>query len=135
MVVWGNQVFTMNNRRILVVEDNRDNMTLITDILEASDYTVITADDGQEGVSLAASEQPNLILMDLSLPIMDGWTATREIKRNEALKNIPIIALTAHAMSGDREQALNVGCDDYVTKPINVPELLMKITKLLAAKQ
>lgn len=125
----------MNNRRILVVEDNRDNMTLITDILEASDYTVIAADDGQEGVSLATSEQPNLILMDLSLPIMDGWTATREIKRNDALKNIPIIALTAHAMSGDREQALNAGCDDYVTKPINVPELLMKITKLLAAKQ
>ena len=125
----------MNNRRILVVEDNRDNMTLITDILEASDYIVITADDGQEGVSLAVSEQPNLILMDLSLPIMDGWTATREIKRNDAIKNIPIIALTAHAMSGDREQALSAGCDDYITKPINVPELLMKITKLLAAKQ
>jgi two-component system, cell cycle response regulator DivK len=125
----------MNNRRILVVEDNRDNMTLITDILEASDYIVITADDGQAGVSLAVSEQPNLILMDLSLPIMDGWTATREIKRNDAIKNIPIIALTAHAMSGDREQALSAGCDDYITKPINVPELLMKITKLLAAKQ
>ncbi|MCA0453589.1 MAG: response regulator [Chloroflexi bacterium] len=125
----------MNNRRILVVEDNRDNMTLITDILEAADYTVISADDGQQGVSLAASEQPNLILMDLSLPIMDGWTATREIKRNVALRNIPIIALTAHAMSGDREQALNAGCDDYVTKPINVAELLIKITKLLAAKQ
>ena len=125
----------MNNRRILVVEDNRDNMTLITDILEASDFTVISADDGQEGVSLAASEQPNLILMDLSLPILDGWTATREIKRNDALKNIPIIALTAHAMSGDREQAINAGCDDYITKPINVPELLIKITKLLAAKQ
>jgi len=117
------------------VEDNRDNMTLITDILEAADYTVISADDGQQGVSLAASEQPNLILMDLSLPIMDGWTATREIKRNVALRNIPIIALTAHAMSGDREQALNAGCDDYVTKPINVAELLIKITKLLAAKQ
>lgn len=124
----------MNDRRILVVEDNRDNMTLITDILEASHYTVLTADDGQEGVLMATSELPNLILMDLSLPIMDGWTATREIRRIETLKHIPIIALTAHAMSGDRERALNAGCNDYVTKPINVAELLAKITTLMAAK-
>lgn len=125
----------MNDIRILVVEDNRDNMTLITDILESLDYSVIAAHDGQHAVLMATSEMPNLILMDLSLPIMNGWNATREIKHNDALKDIPIIALTAHAMSGDREHAMDAGCDDYVTKPINVPELLIKIKKLLAAKQ
>ncbi len=125
----------MNNNRILVVEDNRDNMTLITDILESLNYAVISAFDGQQGVLLAQSELPNLILMDLSLPLMDGWTATREIKKNTSLKKIPIIALTAHAMSGDRERALEAGCDDYVSKPINVPDLLVKITTLLAANK
>jgi len=125
----------MSNTRILVVEDNRDNMTLITDILESLNYTVIHAYDGQHGVLLAQSELPNLILMDLSLPIMDGWTATREIKRNEQLKHIPVIALTAHAMSGDRERAIDAGCDDYISKPIHVPDLLVKITILLAAKK
>ncbi len=125
----------MDNSRILVVEDNRDNMTLITDILESLNYSVISAYDGQRGLLMAQSELPNLILMDLSLPVMDGWTATREIKRNEKLKDIPIIALTAHAMSGDRERAIEAGCDDYVSKPINVPDLLVKITTLLAAKK
>jgi len=125
----------MNNNRILVVEDNRDNMTLITDILESLNYNIITAYDGQQGVKLAQSEHPNLILMDLSLPLMDGWTATREIKKNANLKNIPIIALTAHAMSGDRERAIEAGCDDYVSKPINVSDLLVKITTLLAANK
>ncbi len=129
------QEYVMSNTRILVVEDNRDNMTLITDILESLNYTVISAYDGQHGVLLAQSEMPNLILMDLSLPLKDGWTATREIKRDEKLKHIPIIALTAHAMSGDRERALDAGCDDYVSKPINVPDLLVKITTLLAAKK
>ena len=123
----------MGNNRILVVEDNRDNMTLITDILESLNYAVITAYDGQHGVQLARSEMPNLILMDLSLPLMDGWTATREIKQHDTLKHIPVIALTAHAMSGDRERALEAGCDDYVSKPIHVPDLLVKITTLLAA--
>ncbi len=125
----------MNNSRILVVEDNRDNMTLITDILESLNYGVISAYDGRQGLLLAQSEHPNLILMDLSLPLMDGWTATREIKNNITLKNIPIIALTAHAMSGDRERAIEAGCDDYVSKPINVPDLLVKITTLLAANK
>jgi CheY-like chemotaxis protein len=110
-------------------------MTLITDILESLNYSVIPAYDGQNGVLLAQSELPNLILMDLSLPLMDGWTATREIKKNEKLKAIPVIALTAHAMSGDRERALDAGCDDYVSKPINVPDLLVKIATLLAAKK
>src|ERR1044071_6308731 len=108
----------MSNGRILVVEDNRDNMTLITDILESLNYNVISAYDGQHGVLLAQSELPNLILMDLSLPVKDGWTATREIKENEQLKHIPVMALTAHAMSGDRERALEAGCNDYVSKPI-----------------
>ncbi len=125
----------MDKSRILVVEDNQDNMTLITDILESLNYTVIPAYDGHQGVKLAQSEVPNLILMDLSLPLKDGWQATREIKQIEALKKIPIIALTAHAMSGDRERALEAGCDDYVSKPINVPDLLVKITTILAAKK
>ncbi|MBI1278175.1 MAG: response regulator [Anaerolineaceae bacterium] len=125
----------MENGRILVVEDNRDNMTLITDILESLNYTVISAYDGQQGVLMAESEHPNLILMDLSLPLMDGWTAAAEIKKNANLKQIPIIALTAHAMSGDRERAIEAGCDDYVSKPINVPDLLVKITTLLAANK
>lgn len=125
----------MDKSRILVVEDNQDNMTLITDILESLNYTVIPAYDGHQGVQLAQSEIPSLILMDLSLPLKDGWQATREIKQIEALKHIPIIALTAHAMSGDRERALEAGCDDYVSKPINVPDLLVKITTILAAKK
>ena len=129
------QEHVMSSNRILVVEDNRDNMTLITDILESLNYLVIPAYDGQHGVLLAQSEMPNLILMDLSLPIKDGWTATREIKGDKNLMHIPIIALTAHAMSGDRERALDAGCDDYVSKPINVPDLLVKITTLLAAKK
>ena len=129
------QESAMSNSRILVVEDNRDNMTLITDILESLNYSVIPAYNGQHGVLLAQSEMPNLILMDLSLPLMDGWTATREIKQNDKLKHIPVIALTAHAMSGDRERAIDAGCDDYVSKPINVHDLLVKITTLLAAKK
>ncbi len=125
----------MSNSRILVVEDNRDNMTLITDILESLNYNVIAAFDGKDGVQIAQSERPDLILMDLSLPLMDGWTATREIRGIASIKTIPIIALTAHAMAGDRERALDAGCDDYITKPINVPDLLVKINTLLAAKK
>jgi two-component system, cell cycle response regulator DivK len=118
--------------RILVVEDNRDNMTLIYDVLTSLDYEVLQAVDGEQGVALAAEQKPNLILMDLSLPRMDGWTAARTIKANEALKHIPVIALTAHAMVGDRERALEAGCDDYITKPINLPELASKLTRHLS---
>lgn len=121
----------MANKRVLVVEDNRDNMTLIVDILESMDYTVIKAEDGQEGVAVATAEQPDLILMDLSLPKMDGWDATRIIKANDDLKQIPIIALTAHAMVGDREKALDAGCNDYLTKPIDIKDLARKLTKYL----
>jgi two-component system cell cycle response regulator DivK len=121
----------MSNPRILIVEDNPDNRTLITDILLAMDYTVIEAVDGEQGVAKATAEQPDLILMDLSLPQMDGWTATTRIKAQEALKDIPIIALTAHAMVGDREKALEAGCDDYISKPIDLAELQTKLAQHL----
>lgn len=117
--------------RILVVEDNMDNMTLISDVLQSLNYDVLQAHDGEEGVSVAEQEMPDLILMDLSLPKMDGWTATRILKGNDTLKQIPIIALTAHAMVGDRERALEAGCDDYVSKPINIRELAGKLTQYL----
>lgn len=123
----------MTSRRILVVEDNRDNMTLITDVLSSLSYVVLQAVDGEQGVELAATEQPDLILMDLSLPKMDGWTATREIKSNAQLAHIPIIALTAHAMVGDRERALEAGCDDYISKPINLQELAKKLNQYIGA--
>lgn len=121
----------MANQRVLVVEDNRDNMTLIVDILESMDYDVIKAEDGEEGVAAAELERPDLILMDLSLPKLDGWDATRKIKANEAIKDIPVIALTAHAMVGDRERAMEAGCDDYVTKPLDLAVLARKLTKYL----
>jgi CheY-like chemotaxis protein len=117
--------------RILVVEDNRDNMTLIVDVLDSLEYDVIKATDGEQGVSLATREQPDLILMDLSLPLKDGWTATREIKSNDAGQKIPVIALTAHAMAGDREKALAAGCDDYLTKPIDLLQLDQLLKKYL----
>lgn len=121
----------MDKRRILVIEDNRDNMTLIVDLLTALDYDILQATDGENGVIMAQNEQPDLILMDLSLPKMDGWTATQTIKANESLNHIPIIALTAHAMVGDRQRAIDAGCDDYVSKPINLQELVGKLNKLI----
>lgn len=121
----------MTLHRVLVVEDNRDNMTLIVDVLSSMNYEVIQALDGQDGIDKAAQERPDLILMDLSLPKVDGWTATRQIKANPELQKIPVIALTAHAMVGDREKALDAGCDDYVTKPINLPELMKKLNEYL----
>lgn len=121
----------MSNRRILVVEDNQDNMTLITDVLMSLNYDVIRATDGEKGVEAAHQEHPDLILMDLSLPRMDGWTATRHIKENPELNHIPIIALTAHAMVGDKERALEAGCNDYITKPINLRELARKLAEYM----
>ncbi|MBZ0277025.1 MAG: response regulator [Anaerolineae bacterium] len=121
----------MSNGRILVVEDNHDNMTLIADVLTSLEYEVVQAFDGAQGVITAQNEKPDLILMDLSLPVKDGWTASREIKDQPELAHIPIIALTAHAMVGDRERALKAGCDDYVSKPINIAELARKISRLL----
>ena len=117
--------------RILVVEDNPDNRILITDVLTSLDYEVIIAGDGEEGVAKATAERPDLILMDLSLPVMDGWTATRHIKANPELNHIKIIALTAHAMVGDREKSLAAGCDDYISKPIDLRELAGKLALYL----
>ncbi len=121
----------MGNGRILVVEDNRDNMTLISDVLGSLNYEVISAKDGEEAVKSAKAEKPDLILMDLSLPRMDGWTATRHLKADPEVLHIPVIALTAHAMIGDRERALAAGCDDYLSKPINIRELAAKLRQLL----
>lgn len=119
----------MTNQRILVVEDNPDNMTLIVDVLHSLEYDVLQARDGEQGVSTALAEVPDLILMDLSLPKMDGWSAAKAIKAE--LETVPIIALTAHAMRGDRERALAAGCDDYISKPINLQELAGKLGSFL----
>ena len=115
-------------RKILVVEDVDFNRDLVVQILEDR-YRVVEAVNGQEGVALAEQERPDLILMDLSLPVVDGWEATRQIKANSALSAIPVIALTAHAMVGDREKALAAGCDDYLVKPLDEDQLLAAIEK------
>jgi len=122
----------MDDSRILVVEDNQDNMSLIVDVLQSLNYIVLQASDGEQGFAMAQTEKPDLILMDLSLPRVDGWTATKRIKDTPELQHIPIIALTAHAMIGDRERALAAGCDDYVSKPINLRELANKLSKYLS---
>ena len=117
--------------RILLVEDNEMNRDMLSRRLERKAYEVIIAIDGQAGVNMASSESPDLILMDLSLPVIDGWEATRRLKANPATQSIPVIALTAHAMAGDEQKALQAGCDDYDTKPVNFQRLLGKIEKLL----
>jgi two-component system, cell cycle response regulator DivK len=117
--------------KILIVEDNEMNRDMLSRRLERRGFVVVMAEDGAKGVVLARSERPDLILMDMSLPVMDGWTATRAIKDDAELATIPVIALTAHAMDGDREKAMAAGCDDYDTKPIELPRLLEKIGKLL----
>jgi len=117
-------------KKILVVEDVEFNRDLMVQLLEES-YEVVTATDGVEGIELAERERPDLILMDLSLPVLDGWEATRRIKANEALKGIPIIALTAHAMSGDEEKARQSGCDDYLSKPLDEELLFEKLARFL----
>ncbi|MDF3057501.1 MAG: chemotaxis protein CheY [Rariglobus sp.] len=115
--------------KILLVEDNEMNRDMLSRRLLRRGYEVIIAVDGQQGVDLAVSEQPAVILMDMSLPVIDGWEATRRVKAGDTTKHIPVIALTAHAMAGDREQALAAGCDDYDTKPIDLTRLLPKIEK------
>lgn len=117
--------------RILLVEDNEDNREMLSRRLVNSGYEVVLAEDGSEGLSMALKESPDLILMDMSLPVMDGWEATRQIKAGPATSKIPIIALTANAMTGDREKALAAGCDDYDTKPVELPRLIAKITALI----
>lgn len=117
--------------KILLVEDNELNRDMLSRRLERKGYEVVIAVDGGEGVQLAGAELPDIILMDMSLPVLDGWEATRQIKRNPSTAHVPVIALTAHAMSGDREQAIAAGCDDYDTKPVELPRLLEKIQALL----
>jgi two-component system, cell cycle response regulator DivK len=117
--------------KILLVEDNEMNRDMLSRRLTRSGYEVAIAIDGQQGVDMAASEAPDIILMDMSLPVIDGWEATRRVKAAEATCRIPVIALTAHAMVGDREKAIEAGCTDYDTKPIDLPRLLGKIQALL----
>ena len=121
-------------RKILLVEDNEMNRDMLSRRLARNGYEVFLAMDGQQGADMALSEQPDLILMDMSLPVVDGWEATRRIKANEATRKIPVIALTAHAMAGDRDKAMEVGCEDYDTKPVEISRLLGKIAALLATK-
>ena len=120
--------------RILLVEDNEMNHDMLSRRLVRNGYEVFIAVDGQQGADMAVSERPDLILMDMSLPVIDGWEATRRIKANDATRAIPVIALTAHAMAGDREKAMEVGCEDYDTKPVEISRLLGKIAALLAPK-
>ncbi len=117
--------------KILYVEDNEDNVYMLARRLKRKGFEVLVAPDGKQGVDMAHSELPALILMDLNLPVMDGWEATRQIKASPETKDIPIIALSAHAMAGDREKGLEAGCDDYDTKPVEFARLLGKIEALL----
>jgi two-component system cell cycle response regulator DivK len=117
--------------KILLVEDNEDNRDMLSRRLQRKGYEVVLAVDGGEGVAQAASEAPDLILMDIGLPVLDGWEATRRIRASPQTRAIPIIALTAHAMASDREKSLAAGCDDYDTKPVDLPRLLAKIAALL----
>lgn len=121
--------------KILYVEDNEDNIYVVKNRFARVGLTVLVATDGEQGVSLAGIEKPDLILMDLRMPVLDGWEATRRIKTNPDTRHIPIIALSAHAMTGDRERALEAGCDDYDTKPVEMPRLLAKVRALLAKRE
>jgi CheY-like chemotaxis protein len=116
---------------ILIVEDNEMNRDMLSRRLRTRGYEVLLAVDGADGIDVARASAPDLVLMDMSLPVVDGWEATRRMKADAMLKSIPVIALTAHAMSNDREKALEAGCDDYDTKPIELPRLLAKMETLL----
>jgi CheY-like chemotaxis protein len=119
--------------KILLVEDNELNRDMLSRRLMRKGYEVVLAGDGAEGVAAATAGRPDLVLMDMSLPVLDGWEATRRLKAAPETRSIPVIALTAHALSSDREKALEAGCDDYDTKPIELPRLLEKIERLLRA--
>jgi CheY-like chemotaxis protein len=118
---------------ILIVEDNEMNRDMLSRRLERNHYKVLIAVDGEKGIEVARANMPDLILMDMSLPVVDGWEATRRLKADARLKHIPIIALTAHAMANDRDKALEAGCDEYDTKPIELPRLLAKMEALLVS--
>jgi CheY-like chemotaxis protein len=120
--------------KILLVEDNEMNRDMLSRRLQRKGFLVVIAEDGRSGVAMAQSEAPDLILLDMSLPIVDGWEAARQIKAGAKTRGIPIIALTAHAMAGDREKALDAGCDEYDTKPVEFPRLLAKIEAILRSR-
>ena len=122
-------------QKILLVEDNEMNRDMLSRRLQRKGYCVVTAEDGEKGLQLARSETPDLILMDISLPVMSGWEVTRLLKANEATRHIPIIALTAHAWVTDREKAIEAGCDDYDTKPVEFGRLSEKMENLLMVKK
>jgi CheY-like chemotaxis protein len=121
----------MSKPRVLFVEDNVDNFELVRFLLERAGYQVFSAANGVEGVEMAKREQPDLILMDLSLPEMDGWHATAQLKADEETRNIPVLALTAHTLPGDRKRAIDAGCDGYISKPINAGSFDKLVTTLL----
>ena len=121
------------SKRILIVEDQEDNRAILRDLLSQAGYELIEAADGEEGVKLAQSERPDLILMDIQLPVIDGYEATRRIKASAELKSIPIIAVTSYALSGDEAKARAAGCDGYVTKPFSPRDLLAKVRAYLPA--
>ena len=120
--------------KILIIEDTENNRVLLTRRLRPRGYDIITADDAEKGLPLVEGERPDLVLMDVGLPGMNGWDATRQLKSNPATKHVPVIALTAHAMDGDREKAMAAGCDEYEIKPIDFNRLFEKIDRLLAQR-
>ena len=120
--------------RILLVEDNEMNRDMLSRRLLRKGHEIAMAVDGAQGVEMAKAQMPDIILMDMSLPVIDGWEATRQLKADDATRSIPVIALTAHAMAGDQEKAFDAGCDDYDTKPVELPRLLGKIDALLARR-
>jgi len=124
----------MSKGRILIVEDNMDTYELVRFILEKNGYETFLAMNGRDGVNAASKQKPNLIIMDLSMPEMDGWTATRIIKENAQTRPTPLIALTAHALPGDRQRAIDSGCDEYVTKPMDLLELVEIVDRWIGAK-
>jgi two-component system cell cycle response regulator DivK len=118
-------------KKLLLVEDNEMNRDMLSRRLERRGYSVVIAVDGEQGIALAREQKPDLILMDMSLPVLDGWESTRRLKQEPETKSIPVLALTAHAMAGERDKALAAGCDDYDTKPVDFTRLLSKIESLL----
>ncbi|HYV39273.1 MAG TPA: response regulator [Gemmataceae bacterium] len=117
--------------KVLIVEDNEENRDSLSRRLQRRGFAVVTADDGKAGLAMAQSEKPDLILMDMNMPELDGWEATRQIKALDGFQDVPVLALTAHALAGDKERALQVGCADYHTKPVDFPKLLAQMETML----
>lgn len=120
--------------RILIVEDNEENREVLSRRLQRRGYDVITANDGQQGVEMARAEKPDLVLLDMNMPVMDGWQAAQQLRSDPATQALPIVGLTAHAMEGDREKALAAGCSDYHAKPVDFPKLMTQVEELLKKK-